>query len=164
MLPNVACLFPRFTNAVQSPNAPYTTHAFAMIVSTNCPMVMRDGNACGFTIKSGRTPSAVNGISFSGIMRPTVPFWPHRDANLSPMFGARSSRMRTLAMREGASGFAASVMYVLSTYPICPFFGRIDASTTLPAFLELVTTWPMRTLFSVTIVFSRMRPFVSKLL
>lgn len=39
---------------------------------------------CGFMIKSGLQPVSEKGRSCSGTMRPTTPFCPWRDANLSP--------------------------------------------------------------------------------
>ncbi len=91
-----------------------------MRVSTNCPIVILDGSACGFIIISGRTPSSVNGMSSSGITRPTVPFCPQRLQNLSPIAGILSSRILTFAKRNPSS---SSVIKVLSTNPNCPFFG-----------------------------------------
>ena len=72
--PNTPILEPSLLNAVQSPNAPYCAQAFPVIHSTNCPIVIRDGSACGLIIISGLRPSRVNGISCSGTTKPMVPF------------------------------------------------------------------------------------------
>ena len=146
---------PLFTNAVQSPVAPYIADALPVIVSTNCPMVIREGIAWGLIIKSGRIPSAVNGISRSGITKPIVPFCPALDAILSPIFGIRSSRTRTLAIRVPIS---PSVINVLSTIPSCPFFGVFDASIFLSGLAELDDTIPIKTVFSLISVFSLIIP------
>ena len=74
---------------------------------------------------SGRTPSAVNGISHSRITIPTVPFCPERDASLSPNVGILCSNMRTFAIRRPSS---SSVINTRSTIPNWPFFGTFDAS------------------------------------
>ena len=103
-----------FVNAVQSANPPCNAAAFAEIHSTNWPIVIRVGKACGLIMISGRKPSRVYGISASGIIMPTVPFCPARDAILSPNEGIRVSRTRTFAMRSPSS---PSVMNVLSTIP-----------------------------------------------
>ena len=90
------------------------THNLLNASSTNCPIVIRDGIACGLIIKSGRIPSAVNGISSSGITKPIVPFCPEREAILSPMAGKRSSRMRIFAILNPSS---PSVKNALSINP-----------------------------------------------
>lgn len=61
-------------------------------------MVMREGKACGLMSRSGRMPvRAQNGMSTSGHCAPSTPFWPARDANLSPMTGVRARRRHTVA-------------------------------------------------------------------
>ena len=102
-LPKSRYLLPALVNAVQSPNAPYMAATLACTTSINCATVMRLGNAWGFIMRSGRSPSAVKGMSCSGIISPMVPFCPHRLANLSPMRGLRSSRIRTLTWRACGS-------------------------------------------------------------
>ena len=97
--PNTPIFCPLLTKAVQSPKPPLITHALPISVSISCPMVIRDGIACGLIIISGFNPSFVKGISASGITSPTVPFWPHREANLSPILGILTSRILTLAIR-----------------------------------------------------------------
>jgi len=145
-------------NGVQSPNPPNKEHAFPITHSINCPIVIRDGIAWGFMIKSGRNPSFVNGISDSGIISPPVPFCPARDAILSPWFGIRTSRIRTFAIRSPAS---PSVMNVLSTIPNCPFLGVFDASTIRPSeFIDI----PIKIVLSFTSVPSRINPYLSNLL
>ena len=56
------------------PNAPKFTPTLLVIHSTKCPMVIREGIACGLTIISGFIPSAVVGISASSRIIPIVPF------------------------------------------------------------------------------------------
>ena len=78
-------------------------------------MVIREGSAWGLIIKSGRMPLALNGMSSSDKTIPHVPFWPAREANLSPMLGIRSSQIRILTVRLPIGSL---VIKVLSTYPI----------------------------------------------
>lgn len=82
---------------VPSPTAPSMAATFPSTHSMSCPIVMRDGNAFGFTTMSageggrvrewrqtevrfyapGVMPVASsNGMSSSGTMQPTVPFCP----------------------------------------------------------------------------------------
>ena len=122
-------------------------------------MVIRDGNACGLIIKSGRIPSAVNGISSSGIMSPKVPFWPALEAILSPIAGTRSSRTRILAILVPSS---PSVINDLSTNPNCPFLGNTDESTTTSESIEFDVTFPITTILSSSAVFSLITPHLSK--
>ena len=67
----------------------------------------------------------MNGILFSGIIKPIVPFWPHLLQNLSPIAGILSSLIRTLAILKPSS---PSVINDLSTKPNWPFLGVIDES------------------------------------
>lgn len=46
---------------------------------------------------SGIRPDSVNGRSISGHLCEQIPFWPARDANLSPMVGFRGIRIVTQA-------------------------------------------------------------------
>ena len=156
--PNTLILDPSLLNAVQSLNPPYAAAALPMIHSTKCPIVIRDGMAWGFIIKSGRTPSRVKGISFSGMTSPIVPFCPAREAILSPILGILISRTRTFAMRVPSS---PSVMNVLSTIPTCPFFGVLDASCFALPGRELLTASPIKTVLSVISVFSFTNPYWS---
>ena len=135
--------------------------AFPVIVSTNWPMVIRDGIACGLIIKSGRIPFAANGMSRSGTTKPMVPFCPARDAILSPMFGMRSSRTRIFAIRVPSS---PSVINVLSTMPSCPFLGVFDASTFTSLAPEFDVAIPINTVLSFNSVFSLIIPCLSNLL
>ena len=105
---------------------------------------------------SGFSPSFVKGMSASGITKPTVPFCPQRDANLSPKLGIRTSRTRTFAMRCPSS---LSVMKVLSTIPNCPFFGFLDISTN--GLLGDLLYVPIMMVFSSTAVFSFINPYLS---
>jgi hypothetical protein len=50
-------------------------------------MVIREGMACGLTMMSGVMPSMLKGMSSCRYMMPTVPFWPWRELNLSPIWG-----------------------------------------------------------------------------
>ena len=119
---------------------------------------MREGNAWGLTIISGRIPSSVNGISSSGIIKPTVPFCPHLEQNLSPMAGDRLSRIRILAKRKPSS---PSVIKALSTKPCCPFLAKTDESIRISGFSGLVIALPITTVLSSMNVFSFIRPYLS---
>ena len=114
--------------------------------------------ACGLIIKSGRIPSAVNGIFSSGIIRPNVPFCPARLAILSPIAGILSSRILTLAILKPSS---PSVIKALSTNPSCPFFVVVDASTNTSGLSGFCIILPIRITFSSIGVFSRIRPLSS---
>ena len=127
--------------------------------STNCPIVILDGNACGLIIISGRIPSRVKGISLSGIINPIVPFCPTRDANLSPIAGCRCSHIRTFAILSPSS---PSVINVLSTTPNCPFLVDFDISILDDAFSVLLEVNPMITILSFITVPSRINPESSK--
>ena len=52
-------------------------------------MVMREGKPCGLKTMSGWRPDSVQGRSSTGHFQLQMPFWPARDANLSPMDGLR---------------------------------------------------------------------------
>lgn len=67
-------------------------------------MVMREGMAWGLMMRSGTMPSRVKGMSSCVYVMPTVPFWPWRDANLSPTCGTRIVRVRTLTNFASLSG------------------------------------------------------------
>ena len=114
IFPNTSCFGPLLLNAVQSPNPPNIAQPLPINVSTNCPIVILLGNACGLIIKSGLIPFSVNGILFSGIISPTVPFCPHLLQNLSPIAGILSSLILTFAIRNPSS---PSVINDLSTNP-----------------------------------------------
>ena len=131
-------------------------HALPNKLSTSCPIVMRDGSACGLIIKSGLTPSAVNGISSSGIMRPIVPFCPAREAILSPIAGTRSSRILILAILNPSS---PSLIKALSTIPNCPFLVVFDLSMYEPFCSVFVVTSPIKTTRSSIGVFSFTNPY-----
>ena len=68
--------------------------------STKCPIVIRDGIACGFIIISGRMPSLVYGIFSSGIIKPNTPFCPCLEQCLSPNSGFLIFKKRTLQIVE----------------------------------------------------------------
>mmetsp|Transcript_7063 Transcript_7063/g.29142 ORF Transcript_7063/g.29142 Transcript_7063/m.29142 type:complete len:279 (+) Transcript_7063:535-1371(+) len=83
-------------NGDASTNRPSIAPALLAIDSTNMPMVMRLGNACGLMRMSGRTPvRSQYGRSSSGHRNDSTPFWPCRDENLSPMIGLRLKRIVT---------------------------------------------------------------------
>ena len=115
MLPSILSFGPLLTKAVQSPNAPKIAPVLLNNVSTRCPMVILLGIACGFTIISGLTPSAVVGISSSFKIIPTVPFCPALEQNLSPIFGILDALIRTFAILCPSS---PSVKKALSTIPV----------------------------------------------
>ena len=77
-------------NADASASRPESATNFDAIISSSCPSVILLGIACGLIIMSGVMPSAVKGISSSGTISATTPFWPWRDANLSPSSGILS--------------------------------------------------------------------------
>ena len=56
-LPNASVFAPFMVKAVQSPNPPSMVTALPITDSNNCPMVMRDGTACGLMMISGTVPS-----------------------------------------------------------------------------------------------------------
>ncbi len=101
-------------NAVALIRRPSREPTLPPSISSICPMVIRLGIAWGLMIRSGVIPDSVNGISSEGWMRPMTPFWPCRDANLSPTSGTRRSRVRTFTRREE---FSPSVMMTVSTIP-----------------------------------------------
>ena len=148
--------------AVQSPNPPYIAHVLPIKDSTRCPIVIRDGKACGLTIMSGRIPSAVVGISASSSTIPIVPFCPALLANLSPIAGIRMCLTLTFARRPPSSSL---VMKDLSIYPIAPFFGLMDSSTYASELVSVFVAIPINIVLSFITVFSLIMPdFESKLL
>jgi hypothetical protein len=70
---------------VASPDVPSRADFLESKHSTRWPIVILDGIAWGLTIKSGTIPSLVNGRSSYLYVIPQVPFWPWREANLSPI-------------------------------------------------------------------------------
>ena len=82
--------------AVPYCKSPARTPAFPETSSIILPTVMREGKPCGFMMMSGVMPWSVKGMSVCGAMRPTTPFWPWREENLSPTSGRRVWRVRTL--------------------------------------------------------------------
>ena len=120
-----------------------------------CPIVIRDGIACGLIIKSGRIPSAVKGISCSGIISPMVPFCPEREAILSPIAGIRSSLIRTFAILNPSSPV---VKKDLSTKPNCPFLVFTDSSNQTSLFSRSEVIFPITMILSFNGVFSFTNP------
>ena len=79
-------------NGVASCARPCIAPALPAILSTNIPIVMRLGKACGLMITSGCIPLSEKGMSMAGHFCEQTPFWPWREENLSPMTGARVIR------------------------------------------------------------------------
>ena len=98
-------------------------------ISSTWATVIREGIACGLIRRSGVTPSRVNGMFSWGTMRPMTPFWPWREANLSPSSGTRWLRTLTLTSFEM---FSPSVRMTLSTHPDSP---EPDGHRRLPSLL-----------------------------
>ena len=94
----------------------------------------------------------------SGITRPTVPFCPHLEQNLSPTPGIRSSLTLTFASLNPSS---PSVINDLSTYPICPFLGTTESSFEIPGSDRFIVILPMRIFLSSNKVFSLIIPYSS---
>lgn len=63
---------------------------------------------------SGVTPSRENGMSSWRYVMPIVPFWPWREANLSPICGIRTDLTRTF------TNFRPSWFVVSSTWSMYP--------------------------------------------
>jgi len=104
-------------NGVPSTRSPRNEPTFPPSISNTWPTVIRDGSACGLRIRSGTTPSSVNGISSCGARWPTTPFCPCREANLSPNSGMRWSRTDTFDSFEPSS---PSIRVTVSTTPDSP--------------------------------------------
>ncbi len=112
-------------NGVPSMILPSMEPTLPPIISSTCATVIRDGMACGLMSRSGTRPSSVNGMSSWATRRPTTPFWPCLDANLSPSSGTRSSLTLTLTSLEP---FSLSVSITASTYPLSPGLTVTDVS------------------------------------
>ena len=136
-------------------------HTLPKSDSIICPIVIRDGIACGFMIRSGRRPSAVNGIFSSGMISPIVPFCPDLDANLSPCAGNRSSRTLTFATLNPSS---PCVINDLSTNPNCPFLGFTESSVHKSLLSTLDVIFPIKIILSLSSVFSLIIPLSSSIL
>mmetsp|Transcript_7249 Transcript_7249/g.11397 ORF Transcript_7249/g.11397 Transcript_7249/m.11397 type:complete len:201 (+) Transcript_7249:978-1580(+) len=104
---------------VASPSLPIIDATFPIRHSTSCPMVIRDGMACGLTMMSGTMPSHVNGMSSCVYVMPMVPFCPWREENLSPTCGVRHDRTRILTKRRPWSLVVSSTW---SMMPVSVFF------------------------------------------
>ena len=88
-----------------------------------------------------------------------VPFCPHLLQNLSPIAGILSSLILIFANLNPSS---PSVINDLSTYPNCPFFGKVDASLNFVLSSIEDILFPIRTFLSSIGVFSLIKPFSSK--
>lgn len=84
-----------YSKGVASWASPCMAPALPAILSTNIPMVIRLGNACGLMMMSGCIPLSENGMSTAGHFWEQTPFCPWRDENLSPMTGERVTRKVT---------------------------------------------------------------------
>ena len=71
--------------------------------------------ACGLIIKSGTIPDSVNGISSSGTIKPTTPFCPCLEANLSPSSGILKSLTLTFTNLDPLSD---CINRTVSTIPL----------------------------------------------
>lgn len=78
-------------NGVASCAIPCMAPALPARLSTNMPIVIRDGKACGLMITSGCMPDSVNGMSTAGHFWEQTPFWPCLEENLSPITGDRGT-------------------------------------------------------------------------
>ena len=94
-------------------------------------------------------------------MRPKVPFWPPREAILSPIAGMRSSRILIFAILNPSS---PSDINALSTKPNCPFLVVFEPSIYIPLSSELFVSSPIKTIRSSIGVFSLTKPCLSNLL
>ena len=103
--------------AVPSMMRPSMDPTFPAIISSTCPMVIREGIPWGLTTRSGVTPSAVKGMSHWSTSLPTTPFCPNLEQNLSPSSGILSSLTLT---RTSLEPFSDSVIMTESTYPFSP--------------------------------------------
>src|SRR5205823_4733344 len=112
-------------NGVPSMKRPSRDPTFPPICSRTWATVIRDGIAWGLMIRSGMIPCDVKGMSSCGAIRPITPFWPWRDANLSPSSGTRRSRTFTFASLEP---FSLSVSMTESTQPLSPWRTVTDVS------------------------------------
>lgn len=61
-------------NGVASCARPCIAPAFPAMLSTNMPIVIRLGKACGLIITSGCIPLSLNGISMAGHFCEQTPF------------------------------------------------------------------------------------------
>lgn len=141
----------KFLKGVESyENRPLITATLATKHSMTCPMVIREGMQCGLTIISGTMPSNVNGRSSWRNVIPHVPFCPCRLANLSPICGIRTDRMRTLA---NLLPVAFSDTMTKSITPFSALLERREASLNFPLtyivtrsrLSEGINTLPIRT-------------------
>ena len=149
ILPNSICFEPLLTNAVQSWKCPFIAPTLLYKHSTKWPIVILLGIACGFTNMSGLMPSDVYGMSSSDNTIPIVPFCPARLHTLSPISGTLKLLILTLAI---LSPRLPNVINDLSTIPIWPRLGTIDASLNLPGLLGSSVAKPINIVFSLTIV------------
>lgn len=75
----------RSQKIVASALEPLKQATFEARHSIKWPMVIHEGIACGFIIKSGVIPSMLNGMFSYQYTIPHVPFCPCHEANLSPI-------------------------------------------------------------------------------
>ena len=158
-----------FLKEVALTREPSREPAFPPIISSMCPMVIRDGTACGLMTKSGEIPSAVNGMFSCMVIRPQTPFCPCLDANLSPISGTRRSRVLTLTRREE---FSDSVTITVSTIPVSLLLMVMEVSRRFSTAKSSPVgssrkrggeVFPIKTSFSLTMVSGLMIPSTSRL-
>ena len=113
------------TNAEPSNLLPRSAADLPHMDSMNMPTVMREGNAWGFMSTSGVTPSAVYGKSSLLASIPSTPFWPWREANLSPISGILTSRTRILYILPPSLD---CVITMVSTTPFSEGLTPMDVS------------------------------------
>ena len=146
-------------NEVASKTPPSIAATFAPSVSRSCPMVIRDGIACGLIIISGVIPDAVRGISTSSINIPMVPFCPWRFDTLSPRTGDRYSVTRTFT---SLSPSEFSDMNTRSTIPDSSLLGVKLESLSCVLFLFAFIVRETSTILSWTLVPDLTIPFSSR--
>lgn len=110
----------------------FACNTFAAIDSKSMAIVILEGNACGFIIRSGRIPVAPqNGISISGHNWEQTPFCPCRLLNLSPMTGFLGCRKRILTCSKNCNRKITHTIQASETYEIeddsCFYFTSIEA-------------------------------------
>jgi hypothetical protein len=120
-------------------NRPKIAATLAVRHYKRCPMVIREGMQCGFTIISGIIPSVVKGKSSWRKVMPHVPFWPCLDANLSPIWGIRTERTLTLTILLYPQ---LTVAKTASTVPFSPRLARKETSRLLGASFKMLSPDP----------------------
>ena len=164
----LACILNYLKGVASSENLPLTAVTFPMRHSIQCPTVILEGMQWGLTIISGMTPSREKGKSYWRYVMPQVPFWPWREANLSPIWG-----ILTLLILTFANLFPLELAETItkSTTPLSALLDLREASlnfffTSIVCILELsegVNIFPMRIYSSSIVCPGGMMPSVSSL-